>query len=141
MGGCVVKACILAGPVLDSSDPKADFGDGKIPYPLRFWKIVCVAEPAATGRGRTLRTFGFVLSQKPVVDRFGIEAFGAGRFKRYQVSLAKITQLTGVVFADVLHAADALRGAPESLRITGVGQVAGLGEAASTAEKVEEPVA
>ena len=135
------RACILAGPVLDKGDPRADFGDGRIPYPLRFWKVVCVAEPGAGGRGKALRAFGFVLSQKPVVDRFGIEAFGPGRFRRYQVSLAKITQLTGVVFADALHAADALRGVPESLRITSVRQVAGLGDEAATAEKVDEPVA
>ncbi|MCA0302495.1 MAG: DNA/RNA non-specific endonuclease [Proteobacteria bacterium] len=132
------RACILAGPVLDAKDPVADFGDGEIAYPVRFWKVVCVAEPS-TGNGKRLRTFGFVLSQKPVVDKFGIEAFGAGRFKRYQVSLAKITELTGVVFADPLHAADALHGAPESLRITSGRQVVGLVDDAAPADKVEEP--
>ena len=132
------RACILAGPVLDAKDPVADFGDGEIAYPLRFWKVVCVVEPAA-GNGRRLRAFGFVLSQKPVVDRFGVEAFGPGRFKRYQVSLARITQLAGVVFAPPLHAADALRGTTESLRITSARQVVGLGDDAAPADRVDEP--
>jgi endonuclease G len=129
------KACILAGPILDEHDPSADFGNGPIPYPVRFWKIVCVAEP--DGQDKSLKVFGFILSQKPVVDRFGIEVFGAGRFKRYQVSLAKITIETGVVFDQQLHAADTMRGQPESVRINSLDQVKGLGGNAATV--AEEP--
>jgi endonuclease G, mitochondrial len=88
-----------------------------------------------------LRVFGFILSQKAVVDKFGIEAFGPGRFKRYQVSLAKITTQTGVVFADALHAADVLRGAPESMRINNFNQVVGVTDRAAAAATAEEPVA
>jgi endonuclease G len=133
------KACILAGPILADDDPTADFGDGDIAYPIRFWKVICVVEPAA-GHGKALRVFGFILSQKPVVDKFGIEAFGPGRFKRYQVALTKITQQTGVVFDAALHAADVMHGAPESLRINNLAQVAGLADRAAAAT-AEEPVA
>jgi len=133
------KACILAGPILKDDDPAADFGSGPIPYPLRFWKVVCVVEPAGAG-GNALRVFAFVLSQKPVVDKFGIESFGVGRFKRYQVSLARITTETGVIFDQALHDADVMHGQPESIRINSLEQVKGIarGNAAETA--VEEPV-
>lgn len=134
------KACILAGPILNENDPVADFGDGDVAYPIRFWKVICVVEPAGA-HGKALRVFGFILSQKPVVDKFGIEAFGPGRFKRYQVSLAKITTQTGVVFADALHAADVMRGAPESMRINNFNQVVGVTDRAAAAATAEEPVA
>jgi endonuclease G len=128
------RCCILAGPVLDPEDPSADFGEGAIQYPLLFWKVVCVAEPVEGGAEgeRELKVFGFLLSQKPVVDRFGIEAFGPGRFKRYQVPLTAITERTGVVFDPVLLAADTLRGETEALPISSLEQVRGLGPSAGT---------
>lgn len=135
------KCCILAGPVLDKDDPAADFGSGPIQYPLRFWKVVCVVEPKETS-GATenkLQAFGFVLSQKPVVDRFGIEAFGPGRFKRYQVSLGEITRLTGVVFDQALHEADALKGATTGRRIARLDQISGLSGRAAVAAASEDP--
>jgi endonuclease G len=99
------KACVIAGPILAADDPKADFGLGPVQYPIKFWKIVAVAVPGAQG-GKELQVFGFVLSQKDVVDDFGIEAFRPGRFAQYQVSLPEITDLTGVTFAQMLHDAD-----------------------------------
>jgi endonuclease G len=99
-----MKASILAGPVLADDDPTADFGDGPILYPIKFWKVVIVSAPASGGRA--LKAFGFVLSQKDVVDRFGIEIFGPGKYKRIQKTLAEITQLSGVTFDQVLHDAD-----------------------------------
>lgn len=105
------KVCILAGPVLAPDDPAADFGRGEIQYPLRFWKIACVAEPKdGNAEDLELKVFGFVLSQKDVVKDFGIEVFRPGRFKKYQVSLEKITEITGVTFDEILHNADTLKG-------------------------------
>ncbi|OLP55559.1 hypothetical protein BJF92_07705 [Rhizobium rhizosphaerae] len=98
------RACILAGPVLADDDPSEDFGTGPVRYPLTFWKVVAVASQDAGG-GRTLRTYGFLLSQADVVARFGVE-FAAGEYARYQVPLATIAEKTGVIFDDVLLRAD-----------------------------------
>lgn len=95
------RACLLAGPVLDADDPSADFGSGAIQYPVRFWKVV--AAPRSDG---TLGVFGFVFSQAAVVERFGIEAFGPGRFAAFQRPLTEIEDIAGVVFDPALHAAD-----------------------------------
>lgn len=134
--GRSTRACLLAGPVLDEADPSADFGSGPVQYPLRFWKAVAVPGP-----NRGLQVFGFVLSQKPVVDRFGIEAFGPARFKRYQISLRKIESLTGVVFDPALHRADTMAGRAMAIRIDQLDQVHGLpGRTARAAPEVE-PVA
>jgi endonuclease G len=99
------RACILAGPVLAADDPSEDFGMGTVQYPLTIWKIVAVSSPDAGG-GRSLRTYGFLLSQKDVVDRFGVE-LAPGEYARYQISLATIADRTGVVFDGALLAADA----------------------------------
>jgi endonuclease G len=133
------RACILAGPVLAPNDPEADFGAGPIAYPLRFWKVVCV--PLQRGGQRVLGAFGFILSQKPVVDKFGIEEFGPGKFRRYQVRLSRIEREAGVTFDAALHAADTMPQGRESLRIATPAQVQGLpGVAAEPAEEAE-PVA
>lgn len=102
------KACLLAGPILAGDDPSKDFGRGEIQYPLRFWKVVCVVEKGPGGPA--LKAYGFILNQRAVVDRFGIERFGPGRFKRYQVSLAEIARDAGIVFDDVVLAADTFAG-------------------------------
>lgn len=119
------RLCLLAGPVLDPDDPAADFGLGPVRYPLRFWKIVVVAE-RGDGEALALRAFGFLLSQEPVVDRFGLEVFGPGRFRRYQVPLTAISETAGVVFDPVLHAADAMRGEREGIRLDGLDRMRGL---------------
>ncbi len=109
------KACILAGPVLSRQDPLHDFGLGEIKYPLRFWKVVAVA--VTRNGNRELGAFGFLLSQRDVVKKFGIETFQPGKFKKYQVSLQKITASTGVEFDAVLHAADVLANEPDKIQI------------------------
>jgi endonuclease G len=102
------RACILAGPILARNDPRADFGRGKIQYPLRFWKVIVVVQKVDGQPGKRLRSFGFILDQSDVVSRFGIE-FRVGRFQQQHVSLAKIEREAGVVFDGALHASDAKR--------------------------------
>ena len=108
LGGADTRACILAGPVLASNDPIKDFGFGDIQYPLQFWKVIAV--PTAPDGKRRLTVFGFLLSQVDVVKKFGIEKFVPGKFKKYQVSLASITAVTGVTFHPSLHEADVMAG-------------------------------
>ena len=118
------RACILAGPVLSAKDPSHDFGYGDIQYPLQFWKVIAV--PKAQDGTRRLTVFGFLLSQRDVVKKFGIEVFRPGRFKKYQVSLQRITELTGVEFDNQLHRQDVLRGAADEVAFEKVGEVKGI---------------
>ncbi|WP_428675526.1 DNA/RNA non-specific endonuclease [Reyranella sp.] len=104
------RACILAGPILDKEDPSADFGRGVIKYPIRFFKVVCVADELQGGK--ELKVFAFILSQQNVVDEFGIERFGPGKFKRHQVPLTDIEREAGIVFDPMLHSADLMAGQP-----------------------------
>jgi endonuclease G len=120
------KACILAGPVLDAKDPAADFGAGRIQYPLRFWKVIAV--PIKKNGAKKLRTFGFVLSQRTVVRKFGIEVFRPGRFEKYQMSLAEITKISGVTFDKSLHKADAMQGNAAHTPIVDGREIKGLRE-------------
>lgn len=99
-----LRACILAGPVLDANDPSQDFGTGPVKYPLVFWKVVAVSSQI-DGGSRALHTYGFLLSQADVIARFGLE-FAPGEYARYQVSLATISEKTGVTFDEALMAAD-----------------------------------
>lgn len=104
------RACLLAGPVLAADDPSADFGAGPVQYPVLFWKVVCVTVSKA-GAGPRLQVFGFLLSQRSVTDRFGIERFGPGKFARFQATLEHIEAVAEVSFDKVLHAADTMHGA------------------------------
>jgi endonuclease G len=104
------KACILAGPVLAHDDPKADFGQGELQYPVDFWKVVCIADPDQPGGAPKLKVYGFILSQKKIVEEYklGLEKFTPGRFKDYRKKLESISQVTGVEFHQTLLDADTM---------------------------------
>lgn len=111
------RLILLAGPVLDETDPSRDFGSGiKVKVPMVFWKVVTVVED--THPHRTLRAYGFLLDQSEAIQDYGWEGrFRAGKFKEYQVSLSDITERSRVKFPDVLLAADPLKNVgPEARR-------------------------
>ncbi|WP_267389617.1 DNA/RNA non-specific endonuclease [Sphingomonas sp. GC_Shp_3] len=89
--------------MLAPGDPRQDFGTGVVQYPETFWKVVAVS--ANDSVGHILRIYAFLLSQKDVIDRFGIE-FAPGEYARYQIPLAHISELTGVIFDPQLLIAD-----------------------------------
>ncbi len=97
------RASILSGPVLAASDPYTVFSRGRIQYPNSFWKVVVVVQEGA------LRAYGFVFSQEDVIARFGLvkELFEDPKFLKFRTPLPRITELTGVVFDEVLLAAEA----------------------------------
>jgi endonuclease G len=126
LNGEDARACILAGPVLSGKDPSKDFGYGPVKYPLQFWKVIAV--PVSTDGEARLTVYGFILSQQDVVNRFGIETFRAGPFRKYQASLAAITRVTGVIFHDKLHKADVLSGRDDRVLMDDNSHAAGLQE-------------
>jgi len=84
-----------------------------LPIPRQFFKVLAVRE--RVGRRAANRVFAFVLSQEPLIRRLPEEAFtpeeafAAGPFKPYQVSLAEIERRTGLLFGPAMRGADVLR--------------------------------
>lgn len=97
------RACIFAGPVLAGDDPVEDFGQGQIAIPVRFWKVVIVKK--AGSEEPMLEAHGFMLSQETILERFGIE-FSPGRFARYRMSIAEISEAAGIEFDPSILAAE-----------------------------------
>jgi endonuclease G len=103
-----MRACILAGPVLADDDLEVDLGKGPVRVPRTFWKVVVVTAPADAKT--RIQSFGFLLDQKDLLDKFGIE-FAPGRFARYRAALSDITNASGVLFDKAIIAAEAPLGA------------------------------
>jgi endonuclease G, mitochondrial len=98
------KLAVLAGPVLDVRDPPYR----GVQVPLRFWKVVAFVQDGA------LAATGYLLDQSPLVDDLGAafdeaaaagEAPPLGAFRTFQVPIADIAALSGVVL-DQLVAVD-----------------------------------
>ncbi|MBB3658527.1 endonuclease G [Rhizobium sp. BK650] len=86
------SAQVITGPVFGVGDPV--YRD--IAYPLEFWKVV-----VAIAQGGTLFATAYVLSQKAVIDQFGLEVapvepFGA--YATYQRPISAIEDLAGLQF-------------------------------------------
>lgn len=108
------KMSIFAGPVLDNAnDIRHDFGAGEVLVPRAFWKILLVVEDPRTPQQR-LRAYAFLLDQEEAIEEFGIERFSAGKFVKYQTTVAEIANLTGVTFDAAVLAADAFHSNEES---------------------------
>jgi endonuclease G, mitochondrial len=106
------KMSIFAGPILDdANDIDHDFGGGPVKVPRRFWKVVLVAEEADSPAPK-LRAYGFILDQSEAITKFGLEEFGLGEFDTFQVTLATITDATGVTFDPLVMGADTLSTSP-----------------------------
>jgi len=124
IGAVDKKASIFAGPVLDNAnDPSKNYGEGSVQYPLRFWKVVAAVTRAQGPK--KLQVCGFLFDQSGPIDRFGLEAIDFSPFGSFQVSLQRITDLTGVEFPKILRDNDAMAGVQpnERLRIESLDKV------------------
>ena len=102
-----LKLSVFTGPVLADDDPPYR----GIRIPLKFWKI------AAWSTGDALATTGFVVDQSPLVDTDKLpRALGAppplGPFRTFQVRIADIAALTGLVMPELVAAEHLPRGVP-----------------------------
>jgi endonuclease G, mitochondrial len=94
-----LKLSVFTGPVLAGDDPPYR----GIRIPMRFWKI------AAWHDGVALATTGFVVDQSPLVDLDTLpRELGAppplGPFRTFQVRIADIVALTGLVMPELVAA-------------------------------------
>lgn len=83
----------MTGPILGTGDPI--YRD--IAYPLEFWKVVVAVDSS----GKLFAT-GYILSQKDVIDQFGLgeaaQAVPFGAYATYQRPLSVIENATGLRF-------------------------------------------
>ena len=97
-----LKLSVFTGPVFGDEDPPYR----GIRIPLKFWKI------AAWNTGDGLATTGFVVDQSPLIDTDTLprvpRAPGAvpplGPFRTFQVRVAAIAELTGLVMPELIAA-------------------------------------
>jgi endonuclease G len=102
------QATIFAGPILDDHFPETDWGTGKVAIPRKFWKVFIIPESAS--RHTRLLVYSYIFDQAPAVRKFDLsyEGIELPDFERNHTTLAKISALTGVLFAPVLIEAEAL---------------------------------
>ncbi len=91
------KACIFTGPVLKNRDPEYR----GIHLPRAYWKVGVMVN-TETGK---LSATAYVVSQANLISDL---EFAYGQYKTFQVPLAEIEKLTGLLFANSLHDADPL---------------------------------
>ncbi|WP_448808066.1 DNA/RNA non-specific endonuclease [Agromyces bauzanensis] len=95
-----LRLSVFTAPVLAAGDPPYR----GIRVPLRFWKI------AAWNTGAELAAIGFVVDQAPLVDTGAVrepapgEVPPLGPFRTFQVPIADIAALTGLVMPPLVAA-------------------------------------
>lgn len=129
------RLCLFAGPVLADDDLEHDFGGGLVKIPIRFWKVIAVAQKAAAGGALRLAVFGFVLEQASTIRKRGLEAFRVGEFATFQRSLDDIGEISGVRFANILRQADTLRSQTRTRPLESLADIDVLASAAGASQK------
>jgi endonuclease G len=81
-----VKLTVFTGPVFRETD--VEWKGAQIPE--EFWKVAVLVGPS-----RRLLAVGYLVSHRPYLDDL---EFVPGQFNNYQVSLAKLEELTGLDF-------------------------------------------
>jgi endonuclease G len=102
------QATVFAGPLLKEDGDAIDWGNGEVAIPKRFWKVFVV--PETTARRTRLLAYAYIFDQTPAVRKFGLtyEGVELPQFVRNRVTLAEITEQTGVLFAAEVLAAEKL---------------------------------
>lgn len=87
---------VLTGPVLADDDPHYR----GVQLPRQYWKVVSMVKTDGT-----LSATGYLLSQAALLDEVvSREAFSYGAYRTFQVPVATIARLTGLVLTDYVAA-------------------------------------
>ncbi|MBN9521325.1 DNA/RNA non-specific endonuclease [bacterium] len=86
-----LKISVFTGPVFGTADPVYR----GVRVPLDYWKVVVMVKPDGK-----LSATGYVLTQSNLADDFEAP-FVFGRFRTYQVPLARVESLTGLTFGNL----------------------------------------
>ncbi|TAK64644.1 DNA/RNA non-specific endonuclease [Methylobacter sp.] len=96
-----LRATVFTGPLFRGDD---ELHRG-VKIPQAFWKVVVVID--ATGK---LYSSAYVVSQKQYARNITFERLPVGTFNNFQVSIARLEQLTGIAFGANVLAADVMQG-------------------------------
>lgn len=122
------RLSVFTGPVLAGSDPVYR----GVQIPLHFWKVAAWLQDGA------LATTGYLLDQSALAqliidaESAGIQAPPLGRFRTFQVPVADLQTVLGVVMPELV-AADRWR-APETTELVGSGLPVPAVELVTTAD-------
>ncbi|PSB56061.1 DNA/RNA non-specific endonuclease [Chamaesiphon polymorphus] len=148
-----LKASVFTGPLFRNED---EVHRG-VKIPQAFWKLVAVVDGA-----NRLYTSAYIVSQKQFATNIPFERLPVGSFNNFQVSIARLEELTGLDFGNVVRAADVIQGDPtdrplrsladirhprrSSIRTRGFGQfesfeafLESYSQAQAIADRLEEP--
>jgi endonuclease G len=98
-----LKVCVFTGPVFGSDDIKYR----GVLLPKEFWKVVVIRRQDTDRLSAT----AYILSQADMISGF---EFAYGRYKTYQVKVAKVASLTGLDFGPLVAADPLTRGGFEA---------------------------
>ncbi len=102
-----VKASVFNGPIF--ADDDEEHRGTKIPQ--AYWKLVVVAD------SNKLYSSAYIVSQKQYAKNIPFEELPIGNHNNFQVSVAKLEQLTGLRFSENVRNADVRIGNDEDLEL------------------------
>jgi endonuclease G, mitochondrial len=98
-----LKASVFTGPIFRDNDEI----HRKVKVPQSFWKLVAVVD----GSNR-LYTSAYIVSQEKYATKIPFERLPVGNFNNFQVSVARLEELTGLSFSNAVRSADVIQGDP-----------------------------
>ncbi len=99
-----LKTTVFTGPIFRDDD---ELHRGVL-VPQAFWKLVAVKD-----RANKLFASAYVVSQKKFAKNIPFELLPVGEFNNFQVSIARLEELTGLTFDQSVRTADVIPGEPQ----------------------------
>ncbi len=109
-----LKTTVFTGPIFRSDD---ELHRGVL-VPQAFWKLVAVKD-----RANKLFTSAYIVSQKKYATNIDFEVIPVGEFNNFQVSIARLEELTGLAFDKEVRAADVIPGEKKGIPLRSLADV------------------
>jgi endonuclease G, mitochondrial len=109
-----LKTTVFTGPIFRDDD---ELHRGVL-VPQAFWKLVAVKD-----RANQLFTSAYIVSQKKFAKNIPFEVLPVGEFNNFQVSIARLEELTGLAFDRAVRAADVIPGEPKGRPLRGLSDI------------------